>query len=37
MSEIHEKYAIELFTGWGGLSLGLHHAGWEIIEGVEVD
>lgn len=37
MSEIHEKHAIELFTGCGGLSLGLHNANWKIIQGIEID
>lgn len=32
-----EKHAIELFTGAGGLSLGLHNAGWKVIEGIEID
>ena len=31
------KRAIDLFSGAGGLSLGLHMAGWEIILAVELD
>jgi len=29
--------AIDLFSGVGGLSLGLHEAGWEVIAGFECD
>lgn len=32
-----EKQAIDLFSGMGGLSLGLHYAGWEVIAGFEYD
>ena len=37
MSNFSDLQAIELFTGTGGLSLGLHQSGWEIIEGIELD
>lgn len=29
--------AIDLFSGAGGLSLGLHMAGWDVIHGFEID
>ncbi|MFC1828049.1 DNA cytosine methyltransferase [Thermodesulfobacteriota bacterium] len=32
-----EEQAIDLFSGVGGLSLGLHEAGWDVIEGFEID
>jgi DNA (cytosine-5)-methyltransferase 1 len=31
------KSAIDLFSGAGGLSLGLHMAGWEVLLAVELD
>lgn len=32
-----EKQAIDLFSGVGGLSAGLHEAGWDVIAGFEID
>lgn len=37
MAQTNNKQAVELFTGTGGLSLGLHQAGWEVIEAIELD
>jgi DNA (cytosine-5)-methyltransferase 1 len=31
------KSAIDLFAGAGGLSLGLHNAGWNVVTAIEVD
>lgn len=31
------KNAIDLFAGAGGLSLGLHEAGWNVLTAIEVD
>lgn len=33
----HSKNAIDLFAGAGGLSLGLHMAGWNVTTAIEID
>lgn len=38
MAKNSQQYqAIDLFSGVGGLSLGLHEAGWDVIAGFEID
>lgn len=34
---LKHRQAIDLFSGVGGLSLGLHKAGWDVIAGFEFD
>ena len=29
--------AIDLFCGAGGLTRGLHRAGWDVVAGIDVD
>ena len=37
MSETIQLRAVDLFAGAGGLSLGLHMAGWNVVTAVEYD
>ena len=37
MDEIVQLKAVDLFAGAGGLSLGLHIAGWNVIAAIEYD
>src|SRR5579859_7858192 len=37
MSDFVEPKAIDLFSGAGGLSLGLHMAGWNVVTALEID
>jgi DNA (cytosine-5)-methyltransferase 1 len=37
MDEIIQLRAMDLFAGAGGLSLGLHKAGWNVITAIEYD
>jgi DNA (cytosine-5)-methyltransferase 1 len=37
MTNFSDNQAVELFTGAGGLSLGLHNAGWDVIQGIELE